>query len=120
MDPIDETHVSRPGLVAVDVAAADDDTAPTFRQPLAADRWATVTAEWTTRDAGQPGDPPPEARRLSKGLPSAPGRYVSGGGRCRYTAEVAADRLTWLAVQSGVSAESAGSASSPRADRSMP
>ncbi|WP_328443871.1 DUF6207 family protein [Streptomyces sp. NBC_00386] len=41
MDPINETHASRPGLVAVDVAAADD-TAPTFQQLLAADRWATV------------------------------------------------------------------------------
>ncbi|MFF4401661.1 DUF6207 family protein [Streptomyces sp. NPDC001480] len=29
MEPINEVHVSRPGLVVVDVAAADEDTAPT-------------------------------------------------------------------------------------------
>ena len=52
MDPINETHVSRPGLV--DVAAADDDTALAFQQMLA-EQWATATAEHTTRDAGQPG-----------------------------------------------------------------
>jgi hypothetical protein len=54
MDPINEMHVSRPGLVVVDVAAADDDTALIFQQ-LLADRWATATAEQTTRDADQPG-----------------------------------------------------------------
>ncbi|MFE2500159.1 DUF6207 family protein [Streptomyces scopuliridis] len=54
MNPINETHVSRPGLVVVDVAAADDDTALAFQQ-LLADRWATATAQRTTRDAGQPG-----------------------------------------------------------------
>ena len=54
MDPINEVHVSRPGLVVVDVAAADDATALAFQQ-LLADRWATATAEGTTRDAGQPG-----------------------------------------------------------------
>ena len=52
-DPIDETHVSEPGLIVV-VAAADDATALAFHQ-LLADRWATATAEQTTRDAGQPG-----------------------------------------------------------------
>ncbi|MFI9569520.1 DUF6207 family protein [Streptomyces rishiriensis] len=54
MDPIHETHVSEPGLLVVDVAAADDATALAFQQ-LLADRWATATAEQTTRDAGQPG-----------------------------------------------------------------
>lgn len=54
MDPINETHVSEPGLVVVDVAAADGATALAFQQ-LLADRWATATAEQTTRDAGQPG-----------------------------------------------------------------
>ncbi|MFJ3673398.1 DUF6207 family protein [Streptomyces sp. NPDC090106] len=54
MDPINETHVSRPGLVVVDVAAADDDTALAFQQMLA-DRWATASAERTTHDVGQPG-----------------------------------------------------------------
>ncbi|WP_157857499.1 DUF6207 family protein [Streptomyces yerevanensis] len=48
LDPINETHVSRPGLVVVDVAAADDAAAPAFQQ-LLADRWATATAEHTTR-----------------------------------------------------------------------
>ncbi|MFJ9026147.1 DUF6207 family protein [Streptomyces sp. NPDC102259] len=52
MDPIHETHVGERGLV--DVAAADDATALAF-QKLLADRWATATAEQTTRDAGQPG-----------------------------------------------------------------
>ncbi|MET9847939.1 DUF6207 family protein [Streptomyces luteogriseus] len=37
-----------------EVAAADDATALAFQQ-LLADRWATATAEQTTRDAGQPG-----------------------------------------------------------------
>ncbi|WP_455433147.1 DUF6207 family protein [Streptomyces kanasensis] len=54
MDPIHETHVSKPGLVVVDVAAADEATALACQQ-LLADRWATATAEQTTRDAGQPG-----------------------------------------------------------------
>ncbi|MFJ1673139.1 DUF6207 family protein [Streptomyces bottropensis] len=54
MDPINEVHVSRPGLVVVDVAAADDATALAFQQ-LLADRWATSSAERTTHDVGQPG-----------------------------------------------------------------
>jgi hypothetical protein len=54
MDPIHETHVSEPGLIVVDVAAADDATALAFQQ-LLAERWATATAEQTTRDAGHPG-----------------------------------------------------------------
>ncbi|GAB3002183.1 hypothetical protein GCM10023080_079820 [Streptomyces pseudoechinosporeus] len=45
-DPINETHVSRPGLVVVDVAA---DAAALAFQQLLADRWATATAEHTTR-----------------------------------------------------------------------
>ncbi|WP_326844580.1 DUF6207 family protein (plasmid) [Streptomyces sp. NBC_01558] len=54
MEPINETHLSRPGLLVVDVAAADDATALAFQQ-LLAERWATATAERTTRDVGQPG-----------------------------------------------------------------
>ncbi|MFF3736773.1 DUF6207 family protein [Streptomyces sp. NPDC002566] len=46
--------MSEPGLLVVDVAATDDATALVFQQ-LLADRWATATAEQTTRDAGQPG-----------------------------------------------------------------
>ncbi|CAM5316176.1 DUF6207 family protein [Streptomyces aurantiogriseus] len=54
MNPISEVHVSEPGLVVVDVAAADDATALAFQQ-LLADGWPTATAEHTTRDAGEPG-----------------------------------------------------------------
>jgi hypothetical protein len=54
MDPINEVHVSRPGLVVVDVAAADDATALAFQQ-LLADRWAASPAQHTTHDVGQPG-----------------------------------------------------------------
>ncbi|MFE9677244.1 DUF6207 family protein [Streptomyces sp. NPDC006259] len=54
MDPINEAHVSEPGLLVVDIAAADDATALAFQQ-LLAERWATATAERTTRDAGEPG-----------------------------------------------------------------
>ncbi|MGQ4423213.1 DUF6207 family protein [Streptomyces violaceoruber] len=54
MDAINEVHVSEPGLVVVDLAAADDETAFAFHTALAA-RWATTSVERTTRDAGQPG-----------------------------------------------------------------
>ncbi|PIM66874.1 hypothetical protein CTU88_40625 [Streptomyces sp. JV178] len=54
VNPINEAHMSKPGLVVVDVAAADDATALAFQQ-LLADRWETATAEHTTRDAGEPG-----------------------------------------------------------------
>ncbi|MCX4740803.1 DUF6207 family protein [Streptomyces antibioticus] len=54
MNPINEVHVSRPGLVVVDVAAADDNTALAFQQMLAG-RWATSPAQRTTHDVGQPG-----------------------------------------------------------------
>lgn len=54
MNPINEAHVSEPGLVVVDVAAADDATVLAFQQQLA-DRWATSPAQHTTRDAGEPG-----------------------------------------------------------------
>ncbi|MFH8507910.1 DUF6207 family protein [Streptomyces flaveolus] len=46
--------MSEPGLVVVDVAAADDETAFAFHAALAA-RWATTSVERTTRDAGQAG-----------------------------------------------------------------
>ncbi|MGW3650009.1 DUF6207 family protein [Streptomyces sp. NPDC000878] len=54
MNLINEAHVSESGLVVVDVAAADDATALAFQQ-LLAERWATATAEHTTRDACEPG-----------------------------------------------------------------
>ncbi|MGY4928491.1 DUF6207 family protein [Streptomyces sp. 900105755] len=46
--------MSEPGLVVVDVAAADEETALAFQQ-LLAHRWATATTQRTTRDAGEPG-----------------------------------------------------------------
>jgi hypothetical protein len=54
MEPVNEAHVSEPGLLVVDVAAAGDATALAFQQ-LLADRWATAPAQHTTRDAGEPG-----------------------------------------------------------------
>ncbi len=54
MEAINEVHVSSPGLIVVDVAAADDETAFAFHTELAA-RWATTSVERTTRDPGQPG-----------------------------------------------------------------
>ena len=54
MNPINETHASEAGLLVADVAAADDATTLVFQQ-LLTDRWATATAEHTTRDAGEPG-----------------------------------------------------------------
>ncbi|MFG3390599.1 DUF6207 family protein [Streptomyces rochei] len=54
MEAINEVHLSEPGLVVVDIAAADDETAFAFHTVLAA-RWATTSVERTTREAGQPG-----------------------------------------------------------------
>ncbi|MEU9647168.1 DUF6207 family protein [Streptomyces sp. NPDC048188] len=54
MEAINDVHVSEPGLVVVDIAAADDETAFTFHTALAA-RWATTSVERTSRDPGQPG-----------------------------------------------------------------
>ncbi|MFE0418380.1 DUF6207 family protein [Streptomyces tendae] len=54
MEAINDVHVSEPGLVVIDIAAADDETAFTFHTALAA-RWATTSVERTTRDPGQPG-----------------------------------------------------------------
>ncbi|MFI9379350.1 DUF6207 family protein [Streptomyces parvulus] len=51
---INEVHVSEPGLVVVDVAAADDATAFTFHAVLAS-LWAATSVERTFRSAGQPG-----------------------------------------------------------------
>ncbi|MFJ2722699.1 DUF6207 family protein [Streptomyces sp. NPDC087437] len=54
MDSINEVHVSEPGLVVVDVAAADDATGLAFQQLLAG-WWATALAQHSTRDVGEPG-----------------------------------------------------------------
>ncbi|MFM9700958.1 DUF6207 family protein [Streptomyces europaeiscabiei] len=54
MGPINEVHVEQPGLAVVEIAACDDQTALVLQELLAA-RWATATADRTTRDPGQPG-----------------------------------------------------------------
>ncbi|MER8062785.1 MULTISPECIES: DUF6207 family protein [unclassified Streptomyces] len=46
--------VAEPGLVVVDVAAADDATAFALQEALA-ERWATATDDRTTRTPGEPG-----------------------------------------------------------------
>ncbi|MFF8731655.1 DUF6207 family protein [Streptomyces sp. NPDC015171] len=53
MEAINEAHVSQPGLVVVDITAADDQTAFAVHTALAA-LWATTSVERTTRDHGQP------------------------------------------------------------------
>ncbi|WP_330351962.1 DUF6207 family protein [Streptomyces chartreusis] len=54
MGPINDTHVAQPGLAVVEIAAADDETTFAFQEALAA-RWATATADRTTRSPGEPG-----------------------------------------------------------------
>jgi uncharacterized protein DUF6207 len=54
MDVIHEVHVSEPGLVVVDISAADDQTAFAFHAALAA-IWAITTVERTSRTPGHPG-----------------------------------------------------------------
>ncbi|MFI1168063.1 DUF6207 family protein [Streptomyces sp. NPDC020801] len=54
MEAINQVHVSEPGLVVVDVAAADDQTAFAFQATLAA-LWATISVERTARGPGQLG-----------------------------------------------------------------
>ncbi|WP_406482596.1 DUF6207 family protein [Streptomyces sp. NBC_01615] len=54
MEPIQDVHVAEPGLLVVDVAAADDATAFAFQTALAGRR-AIATADRTTTDPGQPG-----------------------------------------------------------------
>jgi hypothetical protein len=53
MRPINEAHVAQPGLAVVEVAAADDQTAFAIQEALAG-RWATATADGTTRSPGEP------------------------------------------------------------------
>ncbi|MER6442200.1 DUF6207 family protein [Streptomyces sp. NPDC001185] len=54
MEAINEVHVPEPGLVVVDVAAADDRTAFAFQAALSS-MWAATSVERTIRDPGQPG-----------------------------------------------------------------
>ncbi|MFE4630516.1 DUF6207 family protein [Streptomyces mirabilis] len=53
MRQINDAHVAEPGLAVVEVAAADDRTAFALQEILAT-RWATATADRTTRVPGQP------------------------------------------------------------------
>ncbi|MDQ1013471.1 DUF6207 family protein [Streptomyces afghaniensis] len=54
MKPINEAHLSESGLAVVEVAAADEQTAFAV-QELLAGRWATASADGTTREPGEPG-----------------------------------------------------------------
>ncbi|WP_446044696.1 DUF6207 family protein [Streptomyces olivaceus] len=54
MEAITDVHVSEPGLVVVDIAAADDETVRALHTALAT-QWATTGVARTTRDPGQPG-----------------------------------------------------------------
>ena len=54
MDPIQEAHLSEPGLLVIDVAGFDDATVLAFQAAIAR-TWGTSTAERSTRDPGQPG-----------------------------------------------------------------
>ncbi|MFK0024696.1 DUF6207 family protein [Streptomyces sp. NPDC090798] len=51
MRQINDVHVAEPGLAVVEVAAADDQTAFALQEVLAT-RWATATADRTTRVPG--------------------------------------------------------------------
>ncbi|WP_225859301.1 DUF6207 family protein [Streptomyces albicerus] len=53
MDPIQEAHLSEPGLLVLEVAGLDDDTVYAFQNAIAP-TWA-ATVDRTTCDAGQPG-----------------------------------------------------------------
>ncbi|MET8637162.1 DUF6207 family protein [Streptomyces sp. NPDC004074] len=54
VDVINEVHVSEPGLIVVDVVAADDATAFAFHAVLAA-MWVTTGIERAPRDPGRSG-----------------------------------------------------------------
>ncbi|MFD7054809.1 DUF6207 family protein [Streptomyces mirabilis] len=54
MRQINGALVAEPGLAVVEVAAADDQTAFALQKVLAT-RWATATADRTTRVPGEPG-----------------------------------------------------------------
>lgn len=54
MDPIDEVHLSEPGLLVIDVAGLDDDTVLAF-QKVIGETWATAASASTFRDPGRPG-----------------------------------------------------------------
>ncbi|KAF3469413.1 DUF6207 family protein [Streptomyces sp. Tu 3180] len=64
----DEVHVSESGLVVVDVAAVDGQSAFALQEALAS-LWAATAVERTTRDVGRPG----VRLRCSSGMRQAPG-----------------------------------------------
>ncbi|MGP4012519.1 DUF6207 family protein [Streptomyces sp. 4N124] len=88
MEPIREAHVAEPGLLVVEVAAADDARAFAFQDAIA-QVWETATAVKTTRDPGEPGVrlrlntdlrlvlPQPDA---ASGRPGPPPRGSNGPG----------------------------------------
>ncbi|MGW7410089.1 DUF6207 family protein [Streptomyces sp. NPDC054833] len=54
MDPIQETPLSEPGLLVIDVAGLDDDTVFALQNAIA-QTVGTSPADRTTRDVGRPG-----------------------------------------------------------------
>jgi len=54
MRPMRDVHVAEPGLLVVDLAALDDDSAFAFQDAIAR-KWVTAPAERTTREPGEPG-----------------------------------------------------------------
>ncbi|MDQ1031531.1 hypothetical protein QF035_009113 [Streptomyces umbrinus] len=54
VDPIQEAHLSEPGLLVIDAASMDDDTVFAFQDTISR-MWGASTTDTTTRDAGQPG-----------------------------------------------------------------
>ncbi|WP_329331175.1 DUF6207 family protein [Streptomyces sp. NBC_00663] len=54
MRPINEAHMTEPGLAVVDITALDEKTAFAVQNLLAA-QCALAPAAHTTREAGQPG-----------------------------------------------------------------
>ncbi|MCW8101731.1 DUF6207 family protein [Streptomyces tauricus] len=53
MDPIQETHLSEPGFLVLDVVGQDDATVDAFQSAIARTRAATV--DRPTREPGRPG-----------------------------------------------------------------
>ncbi|MDX2760412.1 DUF6207 family protein [Streptomyces europaeiscabiei] len=55
MKPISEAHVAQPGLAVVDVSSTCDEQTAFTVQALLPGRWATASADRTTRVPGEPG-----------------------------------------------------------------
>ncbi|MGA5097632.1 DUF6207 family protein [Streptomyces lavendulocolor] len=54
MKPINEQHITEPGLVVPDITGRDEDTVPTVMAALEK-RWATSGTGPVRRDPGEPG-----------------------------------------------------------------